>query len=104
MKSVFLSVVIPCFNEERNIRLGALENVAHFLSKKNYPSEILIIDDGSKDESRKLVSLFIKDHPNFVLRKRHHQGKSAAVTSGVSSASGKYILFTDLDQATPLNQ
>jgi len=104
MGKVFLSVIIPCYNEERNLRLGALENVAHFLSKKNYTYEVLLVDDGSTDDSRKLISSFISDHPNFNLLAKPHRGKAATVTEGVTHAVGQYILFTDLDQATPINQ
>lgn len=104
MGKIFLSVIIPCYNEERNLRLGALENVAHFLSKKNYTYEVFIVDDGSIDDSRKLISSFISDHPNFKLLEKPHRGKAATVMEGVEQATGQYILFTDLDQATPINQ
>lgn len=104
MDNIYLSVVIPCYNEERNIRLGALENAAHFLKKKNYKYEVILVDDGSTDESINLISKFISEHKRFILFRRPHQGKAAAVTSGVLKAQGKIILFTDLDQATPINQ
>ena len=104
MSDIYLSVIIPCFNEERNIRLGALENVTHFLSQKDYSWEVVIVDDGSSDDSRKLVNQFIAEHKRFSLTARKHQGKAAAVTAGVLRASGRYILFTDLDQATPISQ
>lgn len=102
MEQVFLSVIIPCFNEERNIRLGALENVAHFLAKKDYAYEVVVVDDGSTDQSRKLIHEFISDHPKFNLLARQHKGKAATVIAGVEKVSGRYILFTDLDQATPI--
>lgn len=105
MKSrVYLSVVIPCYNEERNIRLGALETVAHFLGKEKYTYEVIIVDDGSFDESRKLIREFILDHTNFHFLTNKHQGKAATVLSGMLQAKGEYILFTDLDQATPIHQ
>lgn len=104
MNKIFLSIVIPCYNEERNIRLGALENVAHFLNKKSYKWEVIIVDDGSTDESQALVQEFIVDHINFRLITIIHQGKAAAVTCGVDETRGSIILFTDLDQATPINQ
>lgn len=104
MKEIFLSVIIPCFNEERNIRLGALENVAHFLNKKKWKYEAIIIDDGSTDESPILIREFLSDHPNFRIIKKKHQGKAGAVITGVLAAKGKIILFTDLDQATPINE
>lgn len=105
MKSrVFLSVVIPCYNEERNIRLGALETVAHFLGKEKFSYEVILVDDGSFDESRKLIKEFIRDHTNFRLLVNTHQGKAATVLSGMLQSCGEYILFTDLDQATPIHQ
>lgn len=104
MENIFLSVIIPCYNEERNLRLGALENVAHFLKKKNLRFEVIIVDDGSRDESRKLIRDFITDHDRFRLLERNHQGKAGTVLAGIREAQGDYILFTDLDQATPINQ
>ncbi|MBI2617178.1 glycosyltransferase [Candidatus Gottesmanbacteria bacterium] len=102
--SIYISVVIPCFNEERNIRLGALETVAHFLEKESFRYEVLIVDDGSFDESRKLIKEFLSDHKHFKLLSNKHQGKAATVLAGMLEASGSYILFTDLDQATPIHQ
>lgn len=104
MKKLFLSVIIPCYNEERNIRLGALENVAHFLNKKDYSWEVILVDDGSTDESGILLKDFVSEHDKFSILGNKHQGKAAAVTSGILAAKGEIILFTDLDQATPINQ
>lgn len=104
MEKIHLSVIIPCYNEERNIRLGALENVAHFLEKKKYYYEMILVDDGSTDESVKLIIKFIKEHPKLKLLQRVHQGKAAAVITGILEACGKYVLFTDLDQATPISE
>lgn len=104
MKNISLSIIIPCYNEERNIRLGALENVAHFLKKKSFSYEVILVDDGSCDESVNLINDFISEHKEFTLLTCKHQGKAAAVTSGVMVSNGKIILFSDLDQATPINQ
>ena len=104
MEKIYLSIVIPCYNEERNIRLGALESVAHFLNKQNFSYEVLLVDDGSTDDSRSLINRFIGDHDKFHLLRINHQGKASAVTKGVLSAKGENILFTDLDQATPIDQ
>lgn len=100
----YLTVVIPCYNEARNLRIGALAQVAHFLEKKDYSWEVIIVDDGSTDESRKLIQQFRKRNPHFRLMKRPHQGKAAAVISGMLAGRGKILLFTDLDQATPISE
>lgn len=104
MENIHLSVVIPCFNEERNLRLGALENVAHFLAKRNDNYEVIIVDDGSTDESRKLIAQFLLDHPKFKLLAKFHKGKAGTVMAGVENARGSFIFFTDLDQATPISE
>lgn len=101
---MYLTVIIPCYNEERNIRLGVLENVAHFLNKKTYDYEVVIVDDESVDESKKLIKQFITDHSQFRLIVNKHMGKGASVITGMQKAKGEYILFTDMDQATPINQ
>lgn len=103
-KAIKVSIVIPCFNEARNLRLGALARVAYFLEKKTFPWEVLIVDDGSTDDSRDLIIAFIRRNPKFVLSENKHQGKAATVLTGMVKAQGKYILFTDLDQATPITE
>ncbi|MCL4382919.1 MAG: glycosyltransferase [Patescibacteria group bacterium] len=103
-KEIFLSVVIPCYNEEKNIRLGALGKVSDYLQKQPYSWEVIIVDDGSEDESRSLIEEFRKSHLGFSLIKNKHQGKAATVITGMVGANGQYVLFCDLDQATPINE
>lgn len=104
MNKVFLSVVIPSFDEMANLQKGILDKVAHFLSKKNYTYEVIISDDGSKDGSIEFVQQFVKDNPNFRLIKNSHLGKGGAVTKGMLKAEGLYRLFMDMDQATPIEE
>lgn len=99
-----LSLIIPCYNEEQNIRLGALDKVAGYLKDARYAWEVLIIDDGSTDESKYLVNRFIKNNPRFKLIENVHRGKAATVVSGMLQSKGEYVLFADLDQATPIDQ
>lgn len=100
----YLSVVVPCFNEEQNIRLGALEKVLHYMQRQKYTWEVIIADDGSTDFSRQLIEKFTQENKQVKLLVNKHQGKAATVVSGMLKAKGEYILFTDLDQATPLHQ
>ncbi len=104
MKPFLLSVVIPSYNEMGNLRKGTLDHVEHWLEKKKYNYEVIVVDDGSDDGSREFVRNFIEDNEKFRLLENDHMGKAGAVTAGVLKASGDYILFTDMDQATPIDE
>lgn len=104
MEKIILSVVIPCYNEEKNLNLGVLEKVNRYLTGQKYSWEVIIVDDGSTDKSVSLIENFIAKHPGVSLIKNPHQGKAATIITGILAASGRYVLFTDLDQATPIKE
>lgn len=104
MTKPFLSVIIPSYNEMANLQKGVLDKLEHYLSKQKYTWEAIIVDDGSDDGSVEFAETFIKDNPHFNLIKNNHTGKAGAVTKGVLKASGDIILFTDMDQATPIEE
>src|SRR5258706_13870396 len=96
MKEVFLSVVIPCYDEMANLQKGVLEKVFHFLNKKRFVYEVIVVDDGSKDGSAEFIEELNKEYPQLTLIKNHHTGKAGAVTKGMLVAKGGYSLFTDM--------
>ena len=98
----YLSVVIPAFNEETNLLGGALQKVAAYLDQQPYLYEALVVDDGSEDATAALVEGFVSQHPRFRLLRNPHRGKAHTVISGVLAAEGQIVLFTDMDQATPI--
>lgn len=102
MKNIYLSVVIPAYNESKNIKSGVLSQVYKYLSKQTYLWEVLIVDDASSDDTVFLVEKFIKDKKGFRLLREPHRGKGGTVIAGVLASRGEYVLFTDMDQATPL--
>ena len=104
MSEIFLSVVVPSYNEMANLRKGVLDKIAHFLGKQKFTYEVLIVDDGSDDGSVEFVQDFVKDEPHFRLIKNSHLGKAGAVTSGILQAKGEWRLFTDMDQAAPIEE
>lgn len=104
MGKIFLSIVIPSYDEMANLQKGVLDKVEHFLSKKQFPYEVIIVDDGSTDGSIEFVRHFIQDSPNFKLIENSHLGKAGAVTTGVLHSQGDYVLFSDMDQATPIEE
>lgn len=99
-----LTVVIPAFNEEKNLRVGAMDQVINYLAKQKYSYEVLIVDDGSTDDTVFLIEKHIKDLKNYNLIKNPHSGKAITVMTGLLEAKGEIVLFTDMDQATPLDE
>lgn len=104
MEKIFLSVVIPAYNEEENLNAGVLDQVENYLKKQNYSYEVLIIDDGSSDNTVKMVEEQIKNRPGFSLVKNLHGGKAITVMTGLIRSKGEIALFTDMDQATPIQE
>ncbi len=97
-----LSVIIPAFNEER--RLPAyLDRVLAYLEIQPFLSEVIIVDDGSRDGTAALVEKFAAQTPLVrLIRLPRNRGKGHAVKTGMLSASGKLRLFADADGATPI--
>lgn len=103
MNKLFLSVIIPSYNEAENLKRGVLGEVFDYLSKQNYTWEVIISDDGSPDEeSKRKASDFCQSHSGFRFIENEHGGKPSAVWAGIKRASGRIILFTDMDQSTPI--
>ncbi len=100
----YLSVVIPAYNEETNIRLGALDKVARYMESRSYGWEVLLTDDGSTDGTKELLDEFALANHGFRVIRNAHQGKALTVITGVLAAKGEIVLFTDLDQATPIGE
>jgi len=104
VSTIYLSIIIPCYDEMANLQKGVLDKIAHFLNKKEISYEVIIADDGSKDGSVAFIEHFCKENPHFALIKNPHYGKIGAVTTGMLQAKGEYRLFTDMDQATPIEE
>lgn len=99
-----ISVVIPSYNEMVNLQKGVLDKVEHFLDKHHPSYEVVVSDDGSTDGSLEFVERFVEENPKFRVIKNKHLGKAGAVTAGMLSAMGKLVLFSDMDQATPIEE
>lgn len=102
---MFLSVIIPAYNEEKNLKKGVLKEVWDYLKKQKYSWEVLIVDDGSTDKTVELVEEFTrKGRDGFKLLKEKHRGKGGTIIAGMLQAKGDYALFMDMDQATPISE
>ncbi len=103
-KDIFLTVVLPNYNEEENLKRGVLDQVYTYLSQQNYSFEIIVSDDGSTDNSPKIVQQFAQTHPQLHLLKNSHAGKPFALRSAINQAKGRFVLLTDMDQSTPIEE
>lgn len=103
-KKAKLSVVIPCYNEEANLKRKVLQEVYDYLKKQKYFWEVVVSDDGSTDNSLEIASDFAKKHKGFRVLKNRHGGKPWAVWKGIKAAKGEIVLFTDMDQSAPLKE
>lgn len=102
--TTLISVIIPNYNELENLNRGVLTEIAGYFAKQSYDWEVIISDDGSTDDSLEFIAGFTKKNPHFKLLKNIHAGKPFALRSGIKAAQGQYVLFTDMDQSTPIDQ
>jgi dolichyl-phosphate beta-glucosyltransferase len=99
-----ISVIIPCYNEEKNLERGVLDEVYQYLERQEFSWEVIIINDESTDNSKSLIEDFIKNKKNFSLFDIPHGGKPAGIWAGIQKARGEIVLFTDMDQSTPIGE
>lgn len=99
-----LSIIIPCYNEENNLKRGVLDEVFNYLKKAKYPHEVLICNDKSTDNSLKIAQKFAKTHPKFKVLDLPKGGKPGALWGGLQQAKYPLVLFTDMDQSTPITE
>jgi len=101
---VRLSIIIPAFNEEQRLP-KTLEHLRQYLSSASYSSEVLVVDDGSTDGTRRVVKETEKDFPALrLIVNERNRGKGYSVRQGVREAAGEVILFFDADASTPIDQ
>jgi len=101
----FISVVIPTYNEESRI-VDTLNMVVNHLGAKEYTWEIVVADDGSKDNTARLVEEVAKNHSDIDIRllSLGHRGKGSAVKQGMLFARGDYRFLADADLSMPVEQ
>lgn len=101
---VFLSIVVPAFNEERRLP-QTLDKILAYLAKHKRSSEVVVVDDGSRDATAEVAEGFAKLHKQVrVLRNPGNRGKGYSIRHGVREAAGEWILFTDADLSAPIEE
>lgn len=100
----YLSLIIPAYNE--GVRIAqTLGGIVEYLGAQAYTWEVLVVDDGSADDTLAVARRFARERGELPVRviANPHRGKAYAVRSGVLAARGKLIGFTDADLATPID-
>lgn len=97
---IFLSIVIPAFNEERRLP-ATLDRLLKFLAGQPWTWEIRIVDDGSTDGTVRVGEEASRVTPGIVVQREPHRGKGAAVRAGLLAAQGQYRFMCDADLSMP---
>lgn len=99
-----LSIIIPAYNEENRIKNTFLA-IEDYLKDKRINAEVIIVNDGSTDRTSEVVESYKQKNKNIKsINFEKNQGKGFAVKAGVEASQGKYILFTDADNSTPIEE
>ena len=100
--SIFLSIIIPAHNEESRLP-DTLEQVFRFLDRQSFESEVLVVENGSRDNTFEVARQFAESHANFRVM-QSEKGKGAAVRRGMLEASGEYRFMCDADLSMPVEE
>jgi dolichyl-phosphate beta-glucosyltransferase len=106
--SLLLSIIIPAYNEEQRIA-PSLDKIFQFLTSNSYSSEIVIVNDGSRDNTEGYVLSRVEEFRSAgidlrVLTNSPNRGKGYSVKRGVKESRGEIALFTDADLSSPITE
>jgi glycosyltransferase involved in cell wall biosynthesis len=99
----FLSIIIPAYNEESRLP-DTLEQVIRFLEKQNFPSEIIVVVNGSTDRTYAIAQEFARRNANVYAIQNDRRGKGLAIQRGVQQAKGEYVFMCDADLSMPVEE
>ncbi len=102
LSDFMISIVIPCYNEEKRI-INTLKKTIKYLENKKYNYEIIIVDDFSKDNTIKIIDN-LKNKKIKILQNEKNYGKGYSIKKGMLNAKYPLVLFMDADLATPIEE
>jgi len=99
-----ISIVIPAFNEERRLP-GSLERIRAYLKKRGWDGEVIVVDDGSTDQTARVVTEWQKQIPTLrIVQNGQNRGKGFSVRRGMLEAKARIAIFTDADLSSPIEE
>jgi dolichyl-phosphate beta-glucosyltransferase len=101
---VTYSIIIPAYNESSRLR-PTLDKVLRYVAERQWEVEILVVNDGSRDDTADIVREYAKAHPQVLLVENPgNHGKGYSVRNGMLHARGDICLFTDADLSSPIGE
>lgn len=103
LSDIYLSIVVPAYKEEERIHL-ILEAIEKYQTQADFNLETIIVIDGSPDQTAEMAKKYDKVKNLSIIDRHQNKGKGYSVREGVMAAKGKYVLFADADNSTPVEQ
>ena len=98
------SIIIPAYNESERIRSG-LDQVLEYLRRQGWNTEVIVVNDGSRDATPDIVREYAVRHPEVrLVENPGNRGKGYSIRHGMTSAQGAKLLFTDADLSAPIDE
>jgi glycosyltransferase involved in cell wall biosynthesis len=102
--SELYSIILPAFNESERLR-PSLEKALAFVREQGWNAEILVVNDGSTDDTAGIVRALMPSAPELrLLENPGNRGKGYSVRHGMLNARGQFVLFTDADLSSPIEE
>jgi glycosyltransferase involved in cell wall biosynthesis len=104
MDNLSYSIIIPAYNESQRIA-ASLDKIIAYTTEQHWMTEILVVNDGSRDDTAEIVRQYAKSHPQVrLIENPGNRGKGYTVRNGMSHAAGEIMLFTDADLSSPIQE
>lgn len=104
MSTSHFSIVVPAYNEGARLRVS-LERMLEYIARSNWSAEIIVVNDGSRDDTAEIVREFAHRSPTVrLLENPGNRGKGYTVRNGMLGAAGQVLLFTDADLSSPIEE
>ncbi len=104
MSHPYLSIVVPAYNEAARIEL-TLDKIMTCVESRGWDAEVLVVDDGSRDETPEIVKRWMESYPRLhLVQNPGNRGKGYSVRNGLLQAAGDVVVFTDADLSAPIEE
>ena len=103
MKPPYLSIIIPAHNEAARLPI-ALDQVLGFIQQQSYSCEVIVVENGSLDNTLQVGEAYARQHPNLRVIHLDERGKGLAVRTGMLASSGQYRFIADADFSMPVDE